>query len=85
MTKTILTIALVLAASVAQAQNMQSQTTFRDRDGRFDGTAITHGNTTSVYDRNGWFVGTTITHGSQTSVYDKGGHFQGTATQEKKR
>jgi len=82
--KTIIAIALVLAASSAWAQQ-QSQMTFRDKDGRFDGTAITHGNTTSVYDRNGWFVGSTVTHGSQTTVLDKAGRYQGTVTQEKKR
>lgn len=52
-------VATVLLASSAHAQRSYYDQTY-DRNGHFNGSAITHGNTTTIYDRNGRFQGTVV-------------------------
>jgi hypothetical protein len=65
-----------MIATVALAQ----QENFRDANGRYSGSAITHGNSTSFYDRNGNFSGSSIRNGNETNLYGTHGTYQGSVT-----
>jgi hypothetical protein len=83
MNKIILIVAIVAtaAALVAFQAHAQQQRSFTDHNGRFDGSAVTRGNSTTFTDRNGRFDGTTIRNSNgTTSTYDARGHFVGSST-----
>src|SRR5262249_31673584 len=73
-----LAIALLLLLGVAFASAEESN--FYDRNGSYEGSVITHGNSTAFTDQHGHFAGSSITHGNSTSFYDRSGHFTGSVT-----
>jgi opacity protein-like surface antigen len=72
-------IGIVMAVTTVSSAAAQQQS-FRDANGHFSGSAITHGNSTSFYDRNGSFSGSAIRNGNDTNFYGTHGHYQGTGT-----
>jgi hypothetical protein len=62
---------VAVATAAAQTQSIYG------RDGKFQGSAITRGNSTSFYNRSGQFDGSAIRNGNSTSLYDRNGHFTG--------
>jgi hypothetical protein len=64
MRKILIAMALAIVTTVAYAEE---RTTFTDRNGHFDGSAITHGNKTDFYDRRGFYEGTTTRQGTASN------------------
>ena len=57
---------LTFILSVMSVSASAETTTYRDRNGRAVGTAVTHGNTTTYRDRNGRVTGTAVTRDGRT-------------------
>jgi Protein of unknown function (DUF4236) len=73
-------VMVFLWAHFAKADPLTTSRSFYDRDGHFDGSQISRGNSTSTYDARGSFAGssTKLNDGS-TSYYDRSGHFLGSS------
>ena len=70
-------IAILAATPYAIAQ----QRSFYDASGRFAGSSVERGNSTSVYDRSGRFDGSITRNSNGTrSFYDAHGRFTGSST-----
>src|SRR5262245_50702810 len=68
--------AIMLATVAAQAE----QRNFTEPDGRYQGSAVTRGGSTSFTDQRGNFAGSAITRDGKTDFYDRNGRYQGTTT-----
>jgi hypothetical protein len=79
--RAIIAAAIIMLAVPALAQ----QSTFTDSTGRYSGSAVTRGNSTSFTDQRGNFAGSAITRDGKTDYYDARGRYQGTTTKPPKR
>ncbi|HMF29572.1 MAG TPA: hypothetical protein VKE42_12410 [Candidatus Cybelea sp.] len=59
--------AIIFAAGMLIHNAQAQQATFTDRDGRFSGSSITHGNKTDFYDGRGRYQGTTTQQGTASN------------------
>lgn len=56
---------------------VQADQKFYDRQNRYDGKAVTSGDTTRFYDRNNRYTGKGVVMGKVIRYYDRSNRFQG--------
>jgi hypothetical protein len=88
MTRAMLIVALLLAATDLAVAQQSTTRSFYDRNGGFAGSSVTTprgqvqgSGTSSFYDSSGHFTGSAIRNSDgTTSLYDRNGHFTGSST-----